>query len=566
MASFSFGLGTTRQYPGSSGYWAGDPTYGQHGGYRPGYGYPGSVARVAGGFPQNEVERRMSEPNMAGVNPYGYGNNFGLNRGPGGTSGYLGQPGGNSASPGFQTLSNTKSPLFQNSIVNSLANLNSLGNQQGNPNTLYTNTKNPAIQSSINSMLSNPNAGANPRDFTKSGQFQGEINSAYSQADQDKQTNRDQFANFTNLFNSETPKVTANVNQENQSINDWYDPSGVQSKLDTIAAARGRAVNLAGQRALGVVGRNNALMRMANGDSSYATQQALDTSAGIYADEARQQADLARQNFLTTKEGQASLLGARNRGNDYLVNRQLQPVDALNALSNSENARIAHIGGMDLSNNIYTTPAEQSQQRAALLAQLTQLDNANNLYTLQNPNDVLAKRVSILGQLQQLNNSNNFYGLSTPYQGGPSLSGLPPMNISTPSTPQLRISGGNDLSTNLSAPQSNSLTNSAAQHSPADEIYKQQTGVYPQEDSNVSQVSLDRARNLASNGFIASGGYWYNPRTGQYIDPKTGQPLQNNMVANTGSFGGMQDYYNNLQMRNNINNIPSNLGYPAVPI
>jgi len=558
MPGYSFGLGTIRQYPGSSGRWTGDPTYGPAGGYRAGYGYPGSAARVAGGFPQNEVERRMTEPNMFGVNPYGYG---GLNRAPGAPSGFLGQPGGNSASPGFQTLNNTKSPLFQNSIVNNLADLTSLGGQKGNPNTLYTNTKNPAIQSSINSLLNNPNGGVNPRQFTRSDQFQNQINQAYTQADQDKQANRDQFANFTNLFNSETPKVTANVNQENQSIGEWYDPNGVQSRLDTIAAARNRAVNMAGDRALGVVGRNNALLRMSQGDSSYATKQALDTSAAIYADEARQQADLARQNYLTTKEGQASLLGARNRGNDYLVNRQLQPIDARNALSSSENARIGQIGGMDLSNNIYTTPAEQSQQRANLLAQLTQLDNANNVYSLQNPNDVLAKRVAILAQLQQLNNNNNFYGLSKPYDNSGSGFGMPPINISPPSTPQLRISGGNNNGTVNLGRASNPVTNSLAQHSPADEIYKQQTGVYPQDDPNVSDVSLGRARNLANNGYTASGGYWYNPATGQYIDPNTGMPLQNRQGNNTASFGGAVDYYNNLQMRNSINNAPSDFDY-----
>lgn len=554
-------FGTIRQYPGSSGYWAGDPTYGPHGQFNPAYGgYPGATARIAGGFPSNDLERRGSTPNMFGTNPYGYGQPAGQSRMPGSAFGPFGSAGGSAAAPGFQTVSNTKSPIFQSAIEGGLSALNQTGfNPNVNPNVLHSNTKNPAIQAALGNLLNNPNAGVNPTDFTKSGQYQSGINQAYSQADVDKQSNRDQFNSFLNLFNSSTPRVTNNVNQENASIGDWYDPNGVQAKLDTIAAARNRAVNLSGNRALDRIAKNNALLRMTQGDSSYATQQALDTSASVYADEARQQADLARENYLTTKQGQASLLGARNRGNDYLTNRQLQPVDVRNALANSENSRLGQIGSMDLSNNIYTTPAEQANQRASLLSQLTQLDNANNVYSLDNPNDVLAKRAAILAQLQSLNSNNNFYGLQKPYENT-SGNNLPPVNISTPTTPQLHISGGHN---NLATTVTNPVASPAQQHSAADEIYRQQTGTYPQDDPNVSQASLDRAHALAAQGFISAGQYWYNPSTGQYIDPNTGQPLRNNQTANTSSFGGAQDYYNNLQMNNAINPRASNFGYPT---
>jgi hypothetical protein len=315
------------------------------------------------------------------------------------------------------TVSSVKSPQFQTAIGNALSQLGQTQyNPNVNPNILRDNTKNPALQAATQHMLGNLNSYNNPTDFTKSGQFQQNIDAGYGQYNADAAANRDQFANFKGLFDSQTPSVTSNVNQENQSIGEWYDPNGVQAHLDANAAAQARAVNLSGNRALDRVGRNNALLRMTGGDSSYANQQALDTSAAIYADEARQQGALGRANYLAVKQGQADLLGARNRGNDYLVNRQTVPINVLSQLGAAQQARLAGLGQMDLSNNIYTTPYEQGQQQLGLLGGISGIDNSNNLYTLDSQQSDLARRTALLAQLSQLNNSNNFYGLGQQYQ------------------------------------------------------------------------------------------------------------------------------------------------------
>lgn len=384
-----------------------------------GYG-AGLPSRFANGGSFNGAQPGANNGSSGGspFSPGGYGLGFG-----GGNMHSLhgGNGGGGNDNPGFQTLNNVKSGNVQNLTDNYLGNVGGQKfNPNVNPNALYTNTKNPAIQASLNAFAANIGSFGNPTDFTKSGQYQTGINNTYAQAATDKNTNRNAFSDYADLFKSQTPTVTANTDQENSAIGRVYgsasDPNSLQGGLNKIADDRAAAVNLSANRALGNVGRNNALLRLSGGDSSYATHQALDTAAGIYADEARQKADNARQNYTYVQQQQAALSNARNQNLGFLANRQLQPVDALTRLGNSEDARLYGIGNADLSNNIYTTPQEKAQQRLALLSGVSSVDNANNIYQTDSQQAFLARQAALLGQGQALNNNNNFYGLSKPYE------------------------------------------------------------------------------------------------------------------------------------------------------
>lgn len=385
-------------YQGSSGYW-GDT--GQYGGARQGYGYPGDTSRNSLASQQGLTSQ------AAGTSPYSWGS---------GANSNAWRQSNSNPSNQFQTLNNVKNQSFQNSVNSGLTDLtNSAFGANTNPYVLRTNTKDQILQNATNGLTENYGNYINPTDFTKSGQFQGGINSGYSQAGADKQANRDQFANFNSLFNAQSPGVANNVTQENNAIGQVYN-GGLQSTLDAQAAARGRAVNQSAQFALGRVNQANSLASMVGGNSSYLNKQMLDSAAQIRANEAIQQSDLARSNTQYVLGQQASLNGVRNRNNDYLSNRQMVPVQYLQQLGNSEDSRLAGLGSMDLSNNIYTTPSEQGSQRASMLSALSNINNSNNFYQTDSAQQDLARRTAILAQLQGVNNQNNFYGLQTPYQ------------------------------------------------------------------------------------------------------------------------------------------------------
>lgn len=397
--------GQSYQGPGSSGLWAQSPTYGPQGGAIPGYGRPGDLNRIYGGFEPLDPSLRYRSPSMPSNNPVNLNFHFGN---PGGPAGQ--QP---------TTVSSTKNPIIQNAINGSLGSLpggvsgsSGASGQGQNPFVLQQNTHNPALAAAMNGMLQNSSGFSNPRDFTRSGQYQQGINQGFAQAGADQAQNRNQFGDFANMFSAQNAGTAANVGQENSAVSNWYN-GGVANQLENNANQWQTASRALMNQALGRVQKNNSLVRMSQGDGSYATQQALDTSGRIAAQQAQAEAELRRNNLMTVLQGQGQYGGVRNRNLDYLSNRQLVPIQALQQLGSYENSRLAGLGGMDLSNNLYTTPAEQAQQRAGMLGQLTSLDNANNTYTLDNPYN---RRLNNLGQLQQLDSGNNFYGLTKQYQ------------------------------------------------------------------------------------------------------------------------------------------------------
>lgn len=323
---------------------------------------------------------------------------------------------------GFQTLNNVKSGSFQGGIDNFLSGVNGQTfNPNVNPNVLRDNTKNGAIQSAVNSFTNNLGGFTNPYDITKSGQFAGAINQGFGQQAADSSTNRGSLSQYMNLFNTQTPGVNANVGQENNAISRTYN-GGLQNDLQNNANAENAAINLSTQRALGTVGKNNALMRMQGGDSSYANQQGIDTAAGIYASAAQRQAELQRNNLLYVQGQQTALNGVRNQNLGYAANRQLQPINALTSLTNTENSQIGNLGGMTLSNNIYTTPQEQGQARAGFINAASSADVNNNFYNTDSAQANQARQLAQFGELQAANNANNFYGLQGQYN--PSVAGL----------------------------------------------------------------------------------------------------------------------------------------------
>lgn len=400
--------------PGSSGIWSNAGSFGVPGGIRPNFGAPGDLGRIAGGYEPLDPAMRRFSPNIPANNPNA--NQPALN-----FNFHMGQGGPQSAQP--STVSSTKNPIIQGAINSGLSTLSGGnsnlnpggGGNNANPYTLQSNTRNPALQAALSGMLTNTQNFSNPRDFTRSGQYQQGINSGFQQAAADQGANRNQFSQFADLFGQQTPGVSNNVGQENNAIGQWYN-GGVANQLATNAADWTRASRALTDQAMQRVMKNNSIGQMTQGNGSYLTQQALDASGRLAAQQAQQEAELGRNNLLTVLQGQGQYGGVRNRNLDYLSNRQLVPIQALQQLGSYEDARLGGLGGMDLQNNLYTTPAEQAQQRAMMLSQLSNLDSSNNVYTLDNPQTGPARRAALLAQLQGIDQSNNFYGLTKPYQ------------------------------------------------------------------------------------------------------------------------------------------------------
>lgn len=385
-----------KQWPGSSGYWgdqAGSPFANRPNasGAYPGDATKAAIAAITGVQAPPGTARMPASPS------------YPIQVAPG-------------VEPLFQTVNNVKSPEFQAQINSLLPQVNGTAfDPNVNPNVVRQNTKNPALQAVINNLAANPNAAVNPREFEKSAQFGAGINAGFQQFASDKVANRAQFDEFKNLFTAQTPEVTGNVNQENSAISRVFD-GRLAGDLQTNANNRSAAVATNVRRSLDNLGRNNALLRMGGGDGSYANQQYLTSAQGVLADEARQKADLERNNLLYVLGQQGNFMGARNRGLDYLSNRQTIPIDLLTRMGANEDSRLFGLGAAAHSNNIYTTPAEQASQKTAMLSQLAQLDTLNNFYQLDSPQADLARRMGLLGNLQSANNANNFYGLRKEYE------------------------------------------------------------------------------------------------------------------------------------------------------
>lgn len=267
-------------------------------------------------------------------------------------------------------------------------------NAEGNPFETVSNVKNPAIENILSSILGNirglssdPNQNTlNVKTNVKSPDVESRVGSAFGNYDVDVNNHNQSIADFTKEFLDAHPAATATAQNEANAINQWFN-GGVLGNLNTIAGDRETAVRAAVNRALGQAQRNANMGRLIGGDSSYVDQQFMDTVGQIMADEARQKADLARQNYLTVAQTQPGLAGLQQRLIDQAIQRRLVPTQAGQQIAANDVAR---------------------------LGSLANIQNTNRFYTLDSPEQLLARKLDLLGAASTNDIRNTFYGLRGP--------------------------------------------------------------------------------------------------------------------------------------------------------
>lgn len=265
--------------------------------------------------------------------------------------------GNGTGASGFPLLQTPKSP-HGNAILDAL-----LGRIAGLPNDpnqpLHTSVKDPAQE--------------------------GRIATAGAQFDTTTGQSNQRLADFTKQFYEADPQAKAQTDQEIASVGQYYapasDPTSVTATLNRLAAQRHQAVQGSIQRALAHAQRTTNLARLGMGGAdSYINQQFMDTAAGIGADEARQQADLARTNFMTVRSGQNSMLGQRSALLHSYLMRGLAPITAGQQLMSGQLANLGTLGSITNANRLYQTPEQLLAARFGLLGQYSGNLNALNIF------------------------------------------------------------------------------------------------------------------------------------------------------------------------------------------
>lgn len=407
--------------------------------------------------------------------------------------------------PGFTQSTFQPGSAWSSFLPTSTGTGSSGASPSDNPFQTVSNVKNPAIQAAINAALGQVNQistdpNKNPfitRTNVKSPEQQTRIDAAGGRFDADVTNNRQSLADFSSAFLNNTPQTTSATNQEVGAIGDFYGgPNSVQSNLDRMATAKNAAVAAAAQRAGGTAQRNANVGRLLTGDSSYLDQQLMDTVAGINAQQAMQDADLRRTNYLAVKDAQTQLAGRRQGLLDANANRLLQPIQATTALANTELGQAAQLGG---------------------------LQNANAIYTLDSPEMMLQRRLGLLGNITDLDQRNQFYGLQGGY--GPDTRGyLPIPDYGGGGFPSYSgySSGGGGWSGMRESP---SRTAAPDRRSPAAIRYFTTTGQWPDSDPSYSQEAMNWV--LSHNDDQRATDYFNNAGVSPYLDNSFSQELWN---------------------------------------
>lgn len=370
-----------------------------------------------------------------------------------------------------------------------------------NPFETVSNVKNPAIQAAINASLGQVNGlstDPNQNSFitrtnVKSPEQQTRINAAGGQFDADVTNNRQSLADFSSAFLNNTPQTTAATNQEVGAIGEFYGgANSVQSNLDRVATAKNAAVTAAAQRAGGAAQRGANVGRMLTGDSSYIDYQLADSLAGIGAQQAMQDADLRRTNYLAVKDAQTQLAGRRQGLLDANANRLLQPIQATTALGNTELGQAAQLGG---------------------------LDNANNIYSLDSADQMLQRRLGLLGMVGEQDRANTFYGLRGGY--GADTRGYLPMPDYGGGGGFPNYSGGGSGGYGMSGAPPRAAA--PDRRSPAASRYHALTGMWPDSDPSYSPEAMQWV--LGHNDDQRATDYFQNAGVSPYLDNSFSQEL-----------------------------------------
>lgn len=168
----------------------------------------------------------------------------------------------------------------------------------------------------------------------------------YGQSDLDQAASRGDFSKYLGAFDANTSN-SATANQSDQdALNDIYN-GNLMGRLNAISAKRAAAVQENARQAMLGVHRNASLARLTGGNGSYADKLEMEGMGGIAADEARQQADIGRQNEQYVTGLQTQNAGLRGRLGDVQSARYLDPIEARTRLGMGELARLNNLAGLE---------------------------------------------------------------------------------------------------------------------------------------------------------------------------------------------------------------------------
>lgn len=505
------GLLEDGQYPGSSGYWSTDPTYGPHGQQRQGL-YPGDLGRLAAGLPTSEAAKRaggmVSEPIWDNVN--------GIYINP-----ITRQPFTGKAKNGMY-IQNGISKGYQDP-----ASFNTAAIDPNNPNQRYQAVeipKAPDISSATKDLVQQFKDTAEQslkgfddhlKEFTsgvsgagKAGQAAiaaaGPTANALSRQQADYAKALTSSANDYRNLNADTAAKEKGVVQEAKDLLPSYDQAG-----NDIA--------------------NRQMQEVVKNLSRYKLSTGTPTSAG--SDESRILASAAADVMLPLKQAQI------NRRYDILSGLELPTTQDV------ANRRTAEISQFDpsVAGQIYSSGTATTQQVQALKEHVAGMSYDNAERTLRDMgvpstmiNTILGGNISSLSGLAGLEDQSNYRGLQD--RLGVNVSQPVYYDQGNPAypTPSRYSTGGTGntatqppLASNAPIQVGPGNAQQPRQPNPVDIAYKQQTGYFPWEDpqftNEVYQNIASRmpAANVASVGpsiypVNTSGAGDYNQPSGVY--------------------------------------------------
>lgn len=263
----------------------------------------------------------------------------------------------------YQTVSNVKNPAIQEAINRSLTSINGLNaDPTRNTTTVHRNVRNPAIEQRVQDML--------------------------ARYDADVGNNAQSVADFAASILGSQADQRRRADQEIGSLDEIYSgkfAGDLQRINDQRRISMRSGTNTAINRAL----RQNNLARMVGGDSSYLDALRAGRVGSIMEDEAIRQSELDRANLMTVRDMQNKQVGTRNRLLDDVLRRPLDIIDARQRTAGNDIANFGNISNIDNANSLYTTdsPEAMLSRRLDLLRGTSALDQANMFYGLRSPED-----------------------------------------------------------------------------------------------------------------------------------------------------------------------------------
>lgn len=264
-----------------------------------------------------------------------------------------------------------------------------------NPFSVVSNPKNTQITSLLDKVLAQasnsltPDMNKNPYSLysnEKDAQQGQAIAGARDRFGNATAQTQQQLADFTKDYLAGNTQARDFAAQETGSLGGYYN-GGVQNDLNRLAREREMAVARSTERALDRARGSLNQQRFMSGDSSRLQSQYLNTLTDVLANEARQQADLNRANYLTVRSGADANAGRRQQILDNSLSRGLVPLNASYAQSAAELSQLGALGNLTGQNNVYNmdTPESRMARQLGVLGQASNLDQQNTFYTLRRP-------------------------------------------------------------------------------------------------------------------------------------------------------------------------------------